>query len=357
MEGDVMIGIVGGGLSSARVVEAYREAGGEDRIVLVSADAHPPYHRPPLSKRLLRGESKPEDALVHPQEWYAEHGVELRLGTRVESIDELGADRIVLATGARPRHLDGALVLRTLDDSLELRRRAGEAKTATVIGGGFIGCEVTASLTQLGVQVTHVVREPHLFAALQAPPLSDALAGLWREHGVDLRLEATEAPAADLTVAGIGVELNLELARAAGLEVRSGVVVDDAFESSRPGVYAVGDVAEFFDPLYRRHRRIEHWSTANYHGTQLGKLLAGDAEARYSIVSSFFSEVFGYGIRLFGDAAGHDSLDVEGDFGAGKAIGRFRKGGHTIAAVTTGQDDEAHAALEAEIRTGVAAAG
>jgi 3-phenylpropionate/trans-cinnamate dioxygenase ferredoxin reductase subunit len=350
-----MIGIVGGGVASAKVVDGYREAGGEEEIVLVSADAHPPYHRPPLSKRLLRGEAEPPDTLVHPEEWYAENGVDLRLNTRVESIDELGADRIVLATGARPRQLDGALTLRTLDSALELRRRASESKTATVIGGSFIGSEVTASLTHRGVQVTHVVREGRLHAALQAPPLSEALAAMWQEHGVDLRRDAAGAPATDFTLAGIGVELNLELAHAAGLEVRSGVVVTDRFESSQPGVYAVGDIAEFYDPLYGRHRRIEHWSTATYHGTQLGKILAGDEEARYSAVSSFFSEVFGYGIRLFGDFTGHDELDVEGDFRAGKAIGRYRKGGHTIAAVTTGQDDAAYAALEEEIRAGAAA--
>jgi 3-phenylpropionate/trans-cinnamate dioxygenase ferredoxin reductase subunit len=349
-----MIGIVGGGLASAKVIDGYREAGGDEPIVLVSADAYPPYHRPPLSKRLLRGEAEPPDALVHPEEWYAENGVELRLNTRVESIGELGADRVVLATGAHPRPLDGALTLRTLDSALELRRRARESKTATVIGGGFIGCEVTASLTHLGVQVSHVVREPLLFPLLQAPPLSEALADLWRERGVDLRLSSSDAPPADLTLAGIGVDLNLELARAAGVEIRQGVVVNERFETSRENLYAVGDIAEFYDPLYRRHRRIEHWSTANYHGTQLGKLLAGDDDAAYSTVSYFFSEVFGYGIRFLGDAAGHDSLDVEGDFGAGKAIGRFRKEGHTIAAVTTGQDDDAYAALEEEIRAGAA---
>ena len=111
-----MIGIVGGGLSSAKVVDGYREAGGTEEIVLVSADPHPPYHRPPLSKRLLRGEAEPPDTLVHPEEWYAENGVELRLNTTVGSVDELfeeGADRVVLATGARPRPLGDAMSCRS----------------------------------------------------------------------------------------------------------------------------------------------------------------------------------------------------------------------------------------------------
>jgi 3-phenylpropionate/trans-cinnamate dioxygenase ferredoxin reductase subunit len=234
-----MIGIVGGGLSAAKLVEGYREAGGTEGITIWSQDPHGPYHRPPLSKRLLRGEAEPADALVHPAEWYAEHGVDLRTGQHVGSLDEFDAETIVIATGARPRAFDGALALRTLDDSLELRRRAGEARTAVVVGGGFIGLEVTASLTQLGVEVTQIVREPLVFATLQAPPLSEALHERFREHGVDLRLDAEDVPAgADFVVAGVGVEPNVELGRDAGLEVRSGIVVNERFETSKPGVYA-----------------------------------------------------------------------------------------------------------------------
>ena len=343
-----MIAIVGGGLAAAKTVESYRDAGGTDDLVVWSQDPRGPYHRPPLSKRLLRGEAAPEDPLI-PLE-----GIDLRLGERVESLDELDADVVVLATGSRPRALDGALQLRTLDDSLELRRHAESARTATVVGGGFIGCEVTASLTLLGLQVTQVVREPMVFAQLQCPPLSEALHETYRAHGVDLRLGATEIPPADMVVAGVGVEPNVELARAAGLEVRSGVVVDDRFRTSRDGVYAVGDVAEFFDPLYRRHRRIEHWSNASYHGTTLGRILAGDAEARYDTVSTFFSEEFGKSFRVYGDASGHDRTVLEGDFGGDHALFRFVHGGATIAAVATGLAEDEETALKDEIRAGAA---
>jgi 3-phenylpropionate/trans-cinnamate dioxygenase ferredoxin reductase subunit len=350
-----MIGIIGGGLAAAKLVEAYRAAGGEEAITIWSQDGHGPYHRPPLSKRLLRGESQPEDALVHPAEWYASNGVDLRLGETVSSLDDVEAETTVLATGARPRRLDGALSLRTVDDSLELRRRAGDAQTATVIGGGFIGCEVTASLTQLGVQVTQVVRDAMVFAPLQAPPLSEALHELYRARGVELRLGASgEIPSADLVVAGIGVEPNVELARDAGLEVRSGVVVDERFQTSQPGVYSIGDVAEFYDPLYRRHRRIEHWSNAAYHGTTLGRILAGEDD-RYDIVSAFFSEEFGRSFKSFGDATGHDSTALTGDFSGDAAVLRFLNGDHVIAAVLTGQDEAGEEALKAEIRAGAAA--
>jgi 3-phenylpropionate/trans-cinnamate dioxygenase ferredoxin reductase component len=351
-----MIGIVGGGIAAAKLVEGYREAGGEEPIRIWSADPHGPYHRPPLSKRLLRGEAEPTDPIAHPFDWYAEQGVELRLGETVTALDEVDAETVVIATGARPRPFAGAHVLRTIDDSLELRRLAGESRTATVIGGGFIGCEVTASLTQLGLAVTQVVREPHLFAALQAPPFSEALAERFRDHGVDVRVDATEIPTADLVVAGVGVEPNVELARDAGLDVRSGIVVDDRFRTSRPGVYAIGDVAEFFDPLYGRHRRIEHWSNAAYHGTTLGQLLAG-GDVRYERVSTFFSEQFGRSFKMFGDPEGHDGQSLEGDFRGEWAVYRFLRGGRTVSAVLQGLDDEEEAALTDEIRAGAAASG
>jgi len=343
-----MIGIVGGGLSAAKVVESYREAGGTDEIVLWSQDPHGPYHRPPLTKRLLRGESKPEDALISLE------GVDLRLGERIESLDAVEADTIVLATGATPRKLGDALAFRTLDDSLDLRRRAESAKTATVIGGGFIGCEITASLTMIGVKVTQIVRDPMLFATIDCPPLSESLHEVYRANGVDLRLQASEIPDADIVVAGIGVDPNVELARDGGLEVRSGVVVDDHFRTSRDGVYAIGDVAEFFDPLYGRHRRIEHWSTAAYHGTTLGKILAGDPEARYDTVSNFFSEEFGRSFRSFGDSSGHDETSLDGDFAGDHAVYRFLKGGAMIAAVAIGLSDDEQDELKDQIRAGAA---
>jgi 3-phenylpropionate/trans-cinnamate dioxygenase ferredoxin reductase subunit len=350
-----MIEIVGGGLAAAKLVEAYRESGGTDEITMWSQDRHGPYHRPPLSKRVLRGEAKAEDSLVHPNDWYAENGVHLRLDETVASLDALTGETIVIATGARPRELPGTVGLRSLDSAVELRRRAEEAKTAVVIGGGFIGCEVTASLTTIGVEVIQIVREEMVFAPLEAAPFSESLHDLYRARGVDLRLSTSEVPDADLTVAGIGVIPNVELAQDAGLEVRSGVVVDERFQTAQAGVYAIGDVAEFYDPLYRRHRRIEHWSNAAYHGTTLGKILAGEDE-RYDIVSAFFSEEFGQSFKAFGDASGHDGTALEGDFHEDRAVLRFLKDGAVISAVLKGFDEEEESALKDEIRSGAEAA-
>ena len=131
------------------------------------------------------------------------------------------------------------------------------------------------------------------------------------------------------------------------------MVVNQRFETEAAGVYAGGDVANFFDPLYGRQRRIEHWSNANYHGTQLGKLLAGDEDARYDTVSAFFSEQFGKSFKLFGDPSGHETLDVDGDF-AEKAVGRYRIQGRTVAAILTGLDEGEENALKEEIRAGAA---
>jgi 3-phenylpropionate/trans-cinnamate dioxygenase ferredoxin reductase component len=136
--------------------------------------------------------------------------------------------------------------------------------------------------------------------------------------------------------------------------VRDGVVVDERFATSRPGVYAVGDVAEFFDPLYRRHRRIEHWSNAAYQGATLGRILAG-VEERYDIVSAFFSEEFGRSFRYFGDPAGHDATALEGDFHSGRAVYRFLRSGGCIAAAATGLEDDEQDALKEEIRAGASA--
>ncbi len=352
-----MIAVIGGGLAAAKFVEGYREAGGREQIRMWSKDPHGPYHRPPLSKRLLRGEAEAADALVHPVEWYAEHDVELLLGETVDALDDVQGDTVVLATGARPRPFPGALELRTLDDSVSLRRHAQESRTAAVVGGGFIGCEVTASLTQLGLQVTQVVRDPALFAVLEAPPLSEALHERYREHGVDLRLGSSDIPPADILVAGIGVVPNVELARDAGLEVRDGIVVDERFRTARDGVYAIGDAAEFFDPIYRTHRRIEHWSNAAYHGTTLGKILAGDEEARYDVVSAFFSEEFGQTFRYLGTAAGHDETRLDGDFRGDRAVYRFLREGRTIAAAVQGASDDELDELKEEIRAGAAAVG
>lgn len=383
------IAIVGGGLASARVVTAFRDAGGDASIALLSADSQPPYHRPPLSKKVLRGEVEPESALVEPAAFYAEHGVDLRLETRVGALDlgtrelalehggRFGFDRLVLATGAWPRtldvpgaELDGVFTLRTMDNSRTIHARAVSARSAVVVGTGFIGLETAASLRAIGLDVTLVGSGRSLFEALGAPSFSEHLETTYRSQGVDLRLgESVEEflgdgslrgarlsggdeAAADLAIVGIGVTPGTGWLDASGIELdeaSGGVSVDARYRTSAADVFAVGDVAAFYDPVFDRRRRIEHWSNANLQGQQLGRILAGSDES-YDAVSSFFTEIFGTSYKVFGDSHGADELVQEGSFADGPTVVHYLTGGKRVAALLTGQTSEREDELKQAIR-------
>jgi 3-phenylpropionate/trans-cinnamate dioxygenase ferredoxin reductase component len=380
------IAIVGGGLATARFVKAYRESGGEDSIRLISADSALPYHRPPLSKRYLRGEQEAEAALVEKRDFYDENDVDLQLETLVAAarLDErrlelaggrqVEFDRLVIASGARPRpldapgeELDGVHKLRTLADSTAIRDDAKGASRAVVVGAGFIGMEVAASLTALGVHVTLVHRGEGLFEGLGVPQLSAYLTDLYRDKGVEvlLREHVTELRGngalrtavtasgseleADLAVLGLGVEPWVDWLEGSGLELSNGIVVDERFASSAPGVWAVGDVANFYDPVFGRRRRIEHWSNSNYQGAELGRILAGE-DGGYDIVSTFFSEVFGVVLKVFGDPTERDEIVMRGDFGAGSAIAFYLQDGRMVATLVIGQDEETENELKDLLR-------
>jgi 3-phenylpropionate/trans-cinnamate dioxygenase ferredoxin reductase component len=384
---DSSIAIVGGGLSSARFVKAYREGGGDAPLRLISADTELPYHRPPLSKAYLRGEREAEDTLVEKRDFYDGHGVEVSLATRVNSADIVARElelesgdrvpfgRLVIASGARPRPLgvpgeDMANVfkLRRLADSTAIKEAAQGAEHAVVVGAGFIGMEVTASLTQLGVHVTLLHRGQGLFEVLGAPPLSAYLSLLYQEQGVEVllgeqaaalhgngavrsvRTQSGRGLDADLVVLGLGVAPWTDWLEGTRLELDNGIVVDERFRTNADGVYAVGDVANFWDPVFGRRRRIEHWSNANYQGAELGKLLA-TGEGGYDIVSSFFSEVFGFSLRLHGLPEASDEVVVRGDFAEREAIAFYLGAGRFVAALTVGQPDEVNDGLKELLRT------
>jgi NADPH-dependent 2,4-dienoyl-CoA reductase/sulfur reductase-like enzyme len=375
------IAVVGGGLATARFVKGYREAGGTDAILIVSSDDAVPYHRPPLSKRYLRGEIEARETFVEPESFYAEHNAELRLSTTVAGLgdgeleledgERVSFGRLVIASGATPRRLDvpgagldSVHTLRRLADSAAIRERARESKRAVCIGSNFIGLEVAASLTALGLEVALLDRGTQLFRALEAPQFSEYLDRLYREKGVEVHYEDEAAEfregkvvtkkglelEADLAVVGIGVTPAVGWLEGSGVEVDDGVVVNERFETSVHGVYAVGDVARFYDPVFGRSRRIEHWSNANYQGAELGKLLA-TAEGGYDVVSSFFSELHGVSVRFFGDATGHDGQELDGSFEKGEAVLLYLAGGTIVAALTMGQEDDANERLKDLIRS------
>jgi NADPH-dependent 2,4-dienoyl-CoA reductase/sulfur reductase-like enzyme len=325
---------------------------------------------------------------VHPASFYAEHGVELRLGETVTGIDtagrsiavgggeRLGYGRLVIATGARPRRLPvpgadlaGVHAYRTLADATAVREAARRARAALVVGGSFIGSEVAASLRMLGLEVTIVEMGERLMPALASEELSHQLAAVYRERGVDVRLGDSVAElhgdgdgvagarlssgadvTADLVVVGVGVTPSTEVLEGTGIEVDDGVVVDEGFRTSADGVYAVGDVARFPDRVVGRPRRIEHWTSANAQGAHLGRLLAGGG-APYDELAVFFTQLFDLKLQVLGDPdGGVDDVVLGGGIAAGRLLGLYVRDGRVVGAVVTGQPEDTVERLKAIVR-------
>jgi 3-phenylpropionate/trans-cinnamate dioxygenase ferredoxin reductase component len=381
--------IVGGGLAAARVATAFRKAGGMGSVTMLSADTDPPYNRPPLSKGFLRGEIEAGDVFVEPTSAYAEQDIDLRLDSEVTAIDagarrvelaggeELPYDRLVLASGSLPRALGtpgedlaGVHRYRTLADASSVRAAAESAGSALVIGGGFIGMETTASLRRRGLAVTQIDVADHLYASLQAPPLSESLERLYREQGVEVILgdkvaefrgsdgrltgavtDAGREIEAELAIVGVGVQPSTRYLDGTGVELDHGtVIVDERFATSVPGIWAVGDIANFHDPVFGHRRLIQHWTNANHQGERLGRLLAGE-DTPYDQVAFFFSEVFGTKIGLLGDLdGGHDELVVHGALEAGALIGYYLRDDRLVAALIIGQPPEVQEELNGLLR-------
>ena len=377
--------IVGGGLASARAVKSFREGGGEGSIALISKDSTLPYHRPPLSKKFLRGETD-EEPLVEDEAFYADHGVEVMLEAAVSSVDvrdrsvELDSDRIgyrklLLATGAWPRRLqvpgadlDNVFTLRTVGNSRAIREAAANAERAVTVGAGFIGMEVTASLRQIGKEVSLLHLGRWLFDQLGVEQLSDELAALYVSKGVDCvlgneveafhgngSLEAVTTKngrriEADLTVVGIGVDPVIDFLDGSGIELDNGIIVNERFETNVPDVYAAGDVANFFDPLFQRRRRIEHWSNANYQGTEVGQVLAG-GDGGYDTVSTFFTEIFDITIKVFGDARRDGQVVVRGSLADGMYVLYGDENEEVAGALSVGQPEAIEELLKQQIKS------
>jgi 3-phenylpropionate/trans-cinnamate dioxygenase ferredoxin reductase subunit len=340
--------IIGAGLAGAAAAEALRAEGFDGRIVLLGAEAHRPYERPPLSKELLRGESSPEQALVHGPQFYEDHAIELRLGRRATRLDlvehtvhlddgePLAFQRLLLTTGARPRQLrlPGAGVerihlLRDLDDVRAIRGALGPTSRVVVVGTGWIGTEVAASLRQLGHEVALVGPSP-LPLPLLGPDVGAVYRDLHAEHGVALHLGRRvdgfvgdphvtgvvlrDGPVleADLVVVGVGAVPRVELAEAAGLTVDQGVVVDEHLESSAPGVFAAGDVASAWHPVLERRLRVEHWDNARHQGATAARNMLG-ADESYTRIPSFFSDQYDLGMEYVGHADPDDRVVFRGN--------------------------------------------
>jgi 3-phenylpropionate/trans-cinnamate dioxygenase ferredoxin reductase subunit len=359
--------IVGAALAGARAAEALREEGHEGPIVLVGDEPERPYERPPLSKDYLRGESEREKAYVHPAAFYQEHAIELRTSTTVERIDpgnrtveladgeRLTYDRLLLTTGAEPRRLrvpgadlEGVHYLRDFADSDRIAARLAEGGRVVVVGAGWIGCEVAASARQRGLEVALVETAEVPLERVLGREVGSIYAGVHRDHGVELhtgasleafegegrvervRLEGGVALDCDFVVVGVGVIPRTRLAEEAGIAVGDGVLVSQRLETSVPGVFAAGDVANAFHPFFGRKVRVEHWANAlNQPATAARAML--DKPASYDRLPYFFSDQYDVGMEYTGHAVEWDEVVLRGDPSAPEFIAFWLREGRVLA--------------------------
>jgi 3-phenylpropionate/trans-cinnamate dioxygenase ferredoxin reductase subunit len=362
--------IVGAGLAGAKAAEALREQGHDGDILLLGAEQHRPYERPPLSKSYLMGSSERDEAFVHPESWYREHDVDLRCGQLVTGIDrsahrvriadgtEFGYDKLLFSTGASPRRLtvpgaDGAGVhyLRSLDDSDELRAVLSAAGRLVVIGAGWIGLEVAAAARVAGVAVTVVESAALPLLRALGPELAEVFAGLHRERGVDFHFDAAVAEIivldghahgvrladgtvldADAVLVAIGAAPNTDLAVAAGLDVDNGVLADAGLRSSDPDIFVAGDLANAWHPLYDKRIRVEHWANAlNQPAVAAASMLGGTGV--YDELPYFYTDQYDLGMEYVGyvEPNGYEQLVFRGDRASREFIAFWLSDGRLIA--------------------------
>jgi 3-phenylpropionate/trans-cinnamate dioxygenase ferredoxin reductase subunit len=341
--------IIGASLAGAKAAETLREEGFEGRVVLLGEEAERPYERPELSKKYLLGKKPAEKLYVHAPDFYEQHDIELRTSTTVTGLDvdahtvtleggeALGYTKLLLATGASPRRfpvagadLPGVAYLRRMGDSTDLRESIQKASRVVVVGAGWIGCEVAACARMLGAEVAMVAPEQLPLERVLGPEVGAVYRDLHAEKGVQLHLSTgvdsivgdgraegvrTDAGAVvdgDLVVVGIGAAPRDELARAAGLTVDNGVVVDEYLRTSNPDVYAAGDVANAWNPLYDRRIRVEHWANALNQGPAAARNMVG-RETAYAKIPYFYSDQYDFGMEYNGHAAEWDQVVFRGD--------------------------------------------
>jgi 3-phenylpropionate/trans-cinnamate dioxygenase ferredoxin reductase subunit len=339
--------IVGGGLAGALAAETLREEGFDGRITLLGEEPHRPYERPPLSKDYLQGKADRDSIFAHPEPWYADHAVELRLGTAVTSLDpasrtvttasgvQLGYDKLLLTTGSTPRRisvpgadLDGVRYLRSVDDSERIKAGFAHAHRVAIIGAGWIGLETGAAARNAGVEVALLERSELPLLHVLGPETAPIFADLHRDHGVDLRSQVAVAELtgrngavtavilsdesridADMVLVGVGITPNTQLAVAAGLDVDNGILVDEHLRSSDPNIFAAGDVANAYNPRLGRHIRVEHWANARRQGATAGKAMLGQ-DAVDARPSYFFTDQYDLSMEYTGDIgpSGYDRV-------------------------------------------------
>jgi len=341
--------LVGGGLAASSAAEAIRAIDRQGDMLLVGQEVNRPYHRPPLSKEFLRRDKGRSELWVKPTGWYEENDVGLRTGRRVANLDcprravtlssgeEIGFDRLLLATGAAPRPMDipgaelpNVFYLRTIEDADRIQHAIDQAKAAgrtharggrghaVVIGGGVLGVELAASLTQTGLQVD-LVTARYPWEKFAGESTARFITRYLESKGVTVhtghrpqRLEGDgrvqrvvlptgETIACDFVCAATGITVNREILRGTPIAAERAILADERCRTNVEDVYAAGDCAAVFDPLFGKHRLLDHWDNAQVTGKIAGTNMAG-GEARYDAVNYFFSDVFDLSLSGWGEA-------------------------------------------------------
>jgi 3-phenylpropionate/trans-cinnamate dioxygenase ferredoxin reductase component len=339
--------IVGGGLAGAIAAQTLREEGFDGKVTLISQEPNTPYERPPLSKDYLQGKAERDTIYVNPESWYAEHEVELRLGDAVISLHpaartvittsgaQLGYDKLLLATGSKPRRLgvpgadlDGVHYLRNVEDSDRIKIDFARVKRVVIIGAGWIGLETAAAARAAGLDVTLLVSGDMPLQRVLGPEVAPIFAELHRSHGVDLRYRTTATELtgrqgtvtgvnlsdgtkidADMIIVGVGAVPRTELAAEAGLKIDNGIVVDEHLRTSDPDILAAGDTAHAYNPRLGRHIRVEHWANARRQGIIAAKAMLGQDEVDVR-PSYFYTDQYDLSMEYTGDIgpAGYDQV-------------------------------------------------
>jgi 3-phenylpropionate/trans-cinnamate dioxygenase ferredoxin reductase subunit len=366
MPADQTFVIVGASLAGAKAAETLREEGFDGRVILLGAEAERPYERPPLSKDYLRGETTAKP-YVHSKAFYTDNHIDLRTSTEVESIDpdasEVGLaggerihfDRLLLTTGSEPRRLsvpgsdlDGILYLRRVEDSDTIAERIEAGGRLVTIGAGWIGAEIAASARMKGCDVTVIERSSLPLERVLGPEVGAIYRDIHTDHGVELlaetALESFEGSGsvqsvrtadgrsidADFVVVGVGVTPRTRLAEEAGLKLQNGVVTTERLETSAPGIFAAGDLANALHPLYGEHIRVEHWANALNQGPAAARNMLG-RNAPYDNVPYFFSDQYDIGMEYAGYATKWDEVVFRGDVDAREFIAFWLADGHVVA--------------------------